>query len=102
MQANWPHKYAIGVLNCCKLRSKGRYFAINSTVKQYAVDQTELESYWGKYNRYLAVLNREWDKLFRQNYEQDFALRKLEAINTKIREMKVVKSPIDNVIQLKK
>jgi len=102
MEGNWPHKYALAVENCNNLRSKGRYFAINATVKQFAVEQKQLESYWGKFNRFLAVLNREWDKLFRLNYEQDFAFRQIESINNNLREKKIDEKLNNNVIQLKK
>ena len=60
---DWSYRLVTAIENFNALRSKGRNFAINSTIRNYLIDKETLESHIGKYNTILREIKREWEKL---------------------------------------
>ena len=95
---NWPTILTKAIDNWKALRYKGNYYAINATVKNYCIKQDVLESALGKINRHMATINREWDKLYKLNTQQD---RKAERI-AKLKLKKFQEERPKKVIKMKK
>lgn len=81
----WPHIYVLAVENCVKLFSKGRGFALNSTVRNYIVNKKLTEKYWGRHNKFKAEFNGEWNRLFKEYHAKDLGFRQLHKANEKRR-----------------
>ena len=49
-----------------------KYKALNSTVKQYRIEEKRLASLLGKHNNVLKSINTEWNKLIMKHFEQKY------------------------------
>jgi hypothetical protein len=90
---DWPHRLVIAVENFNKLRNKGYYYAINSTVRNYRIDKDILQNAIAKVNRKLDSINKKWNELFTQYYENKETLKMVHEM--------IESNKKDNVIDFK-